>query len=327
MPSGAPSAERQPPKGSPYRHLRRPGHGRLRELRASSARSVFPSEPPRSTRIPDRQERPPAGSSAALGDLGGETPASGPSGRPWSESDRRVRSLQSRRSSGDRRFPNIRSRRSSDDLSIPRLRSRRSSGDRRSENLPSRRSSDNRRFRTFRAVGRRMTDASQTFRAIGRRMTDASRASDRVGRRVSSSGCSPPPSSTATSPESATTGRGSPPSPPSTGSCSATSGRSRSRTSTSCSAGQSSSLLDAVVAKLVDGGRGGYCFEQNFLLLEVLRSLGFDATPIRPGSGCSARGTSCRRGPTWWCGSGCRTGTGSRTWGSAGCPRRPRCRW
>lgn len=38
--------------------------------------------------------------------------------------------------------------------------------------------------------------------------------------------------------------------------------------------------LDAVQAKLVAGRRGGYCFEQNWLLLHVLRELGFNATPL-----------------------------------------------
>lgn len=33
----------------------------------------------------------------------------------------------------------------------------------------------------------------------------------------------------------------------------------------------------AVDAKLIDGGRGGYCFEQNSLFLRVLRAIGFDA--------------------------------------------------
>ncbi len=35
-----------------------------------------------------------------------------------------------------------------------------------------------------------------------------------------------------------------------------------------------------VEAKLVHAGRGGYCFEQNTLLLYVLRSLGYEASPI-----------------------------------------------
>lgn len=35
--------------------------------------------------------------------------------------------------------------------------------------------------------------------------------------------------------------------------------------------------LDAVTAKLVHGGRGGYCFEHNGLLLAVLRRIGFTA--------------------------------------------------
>jgi N-hydroxyarylamine O-acetyltransferase len=38
--------------------------------------------------------------------------------------------------------------------------------------------------------------------------------------------------------------------------------------------------LDAVLAKLVTAGRGGYCFEQNGLFLEVLRELGFAVRPI-----------------------------------------------
>lgn len=37
---------------------------------------------------------------------------------------------------------------------------------------------------------------------------------------------------------------------------------------------------DAVDAKLIHGGRGGYCFEQNTLFLRVLRSMGFEADPL-----------------------------------------------
>ena len=37
---------------------------------------------------------------------------------------------------------------------------------------------------------------------------------------------------------------------------------------------------EALAKKLVDGRRGGYCFEQNGLLLEVLRALGYDARPV-----------------------------------------------
>ncbi|MEO8706774.1 MAG: arylamine N-acetyltransferase [Kofleriaceae bacterium] len=36
----------------------------------------------------------------------------------------------------------------------------------------------------------------------------------------------------------------------------------------------------ALQAKLVDAGRGGYCFEQNALLLTVLQQLGFEARPL-----------------------------------------------
>ncbi|HSC27090.1 MAG TPA: arylamine N-acetyltransferase [Vicinamibacterales bacterium] len=38
--------------------------------------------------------------------------------------------------------------------------------------------------------------------------------------------------------------------------------------------------LDHLRAKLVERRRGGYCFEQNTLLLAVLRELGFTATPM-----------------------------------------------
>src|SRR4051794_6808035 len=38
--------------------------------------------------------------------------------------------------------------------------------------------------------------------------------------------------------------------------------------------------LPAVEAKLVGERRGGYCFEQNGLLLAVLRAIGFTATPL-----------------------------------------------
>jgi N-hydroxyarylamine O-acetyltransferase len=37
---------------------------------------------------------------------------------------------------------------------------------------------------------------------------------------------------------------------------------------------------EALVRKLVHERRGGYCFEQNGLLLEVLQALGFDAVPL-----------------------------------------------
>lgn len=38
--------------------------------------------------------------------------------------------------------------------------------------------------------------------------------------------------------------------------------------------------LPAVESKLVNEGRGGYCFEQNGLFLAVLRAVGFTATPL-----------------------------------------------
>jgi N-hydroxyarylamine O-acetyltransferase len=36
----------------------------------------------------------------------------------------------------------------------------------------------------------------------------------------------------------------------------------------------------ALLAKLVAGGRGGYCFEHNTLLRLALTSLGFEAAPL-----------------------------------------------
>ncbi len=38
--------------------------------------------------------------------------------------------------------------------------------------------------------------------------------------------------------------------------------------------------LPSVVDKLLDGGRGGYCFEQNSLFASALEHLGFDVTPL-----------------------------------------------
>lgn len=38
--------------------------------------------------------------------------------------------------------------------------------------------------------------------------------------------------------------------------------------------------LPALQHKLLGGGRGGYCYEQNSLLLAVLRQIGFDARPL-----------------------------------------------
>ena len=38
--------------------------------------------------------------------------------------------------------------------------------------------------------------------------------------------------------------------------------------------------LDSVQAKLVNNRRGGYCFEQNWLMLHVLRQIGFEAMPL-----------------------------------------------
>ncbi len=38
--------------------------------------------------------------------------------------------------------------------------------------------------------------------------------------------------------------------------------------------------LESLCAKLVRGGRGGYCFEQNLLFLAALQALGFSLTPL-----------------------------------------------
>jgi N-hydroxyarylamine O-acetyltransferase len=39
--------------------------------------------------------------------------------------------------------------------------------------------------------------------------------------------------------------------------------------------------LDSLQRKMIAGGRGGYCFEQNFLFRGGLRSLGFDITSLQ----------------------------------------------
>ena len=38
--------------------------------------------------------------------------------------------------------------------------------------------------------------------------------------------------------------------------------------------------MDRIVDKLIGRGRGGYCFEQNWLLMTALRELGFDVEPL-----------------------------------------------
>src|SRR4051812_7385068 len=38
--------------------------------------------------------------------------------------------------------------------------------------------------------------------------------------------------------------------------------------------------LDSLQAKLVRGGRGGYCFEQNLLFAAALEAVGFRVTPL-----------------------------------------------
>ncbi len=50
--------------------------------------------------------------------------------------------------------------------------------------------------------------------------------------------------------------------------------------------------LNAIIGKLVHGGRGGYCYEQNSLLQAVLIALGFRVTALlaRVRSGCPRRG-------------------------------------
>ena len=45
--------------------------------------------------------------------------------------------------------------------------------------------------------------------------------------------------------------------------------------------------LESLQRKMISGGRGGYCLEQNMLFRECLRSLGEMITVIR--SGCGAR--------------------------------------
>ncbi len=58
-----------------------------------------------------------------------------------------------------------------------------------------------------------------------------------------------------------------------------------SRISTSCLGGRSRLDTPALIAKLIEGGRGGYCFEQNGLFARMLTALGFPGhTACRPGS-------------------------------------------
>ncbi len=38
--------------------------------------------------------------------------------------------------------------------------------------------------------------------------------------------------------------------------------------------------LDSLTEKIIYGGRGGYCFEQNLLFMEVLKTLGFEVKPL-----------------------------------------------
>ena len=68
---------------------------------------------------------------------------------------------------------------------------------------------------------------------------------------------------------------------------------------------------DDVERKLVTDRRGGYCFEQNSLLLRALSALGFEATPLSARVRLQARGTSCPPGPTC---SSASPSTGCRGW-------------
>ena len=62
--------------------------------------------------------------------------------------------------------------------------------------------------------------------------------------------------------------------------------------------------LASLQAKLVAGGRGGYCFEQNTLFTAALRALGFDVTllaadyMVDPESGLATK--LCNDYPSWW---------------------------
>lgn len=38
--------------------------------------------------------------------------------------------------------------------------------------------------------------------------------------------------------------------------------------------------MESLVQKIIYGGRGGYCFEQNLLFMEVLKTLGYQAEPL-----------------------------------------------
>ena len=95
---------------------------------------------------------------------------------------------------------------------------------------------------------------------------------------------------------------------------------SRSRTSTRSPAARRGSDPDELAAKLVDGGRGGWCFEQNLLLRGALDELGFRTTGLAGAGalGPPGRGADCRRAGTCCCGSSWTRGRTSWTSGSAG---------
>ena len=62
--------------------------------------------------------------------------------------------------------------------------------------------------------------------------------------------------------------------------CFTTSPPFRSKASIRCWGCRSYSISDSLENKLVRGGRGGYCFEQNGLLFHILSHLGFRVTPL-----------------------------------------------
>ena len=76
--------------------------------------------------------------------------------------------------------------------------------------------------------------------------------------------------------------------------------------------------LPALEAKLVHGGRGGYCFEHNTLMAAALQALGFKVTGLAARVQWAALRTSrpCRA-PIWPCGSTFRGGPIWWTWALA----------
>ncbi len=76
-----------------------------------------------------------------------------------------------------------------------------------------------------------------------------------------------------------------------------------------------------LAAKLVEGGRGGYCFEQNLLFKAALEALGYEVEPHLARVRVGARaGPDPRAARTFCCAYGTASATGTPTSASAAAP-------